>query len=95
MTGTGDPGGGAGVLDDVLAVARRPSAAAPREIRVRSGLYDRIRREAVAGRARVTVDGCGDVTHVDGIPLVADELLPPVPGFEVRRSGFGQERRAA
>ena len=82
-------------LEDILAVARRPGAAAPREIHVRARIHDRIVEEAVALGTTVSVDERRGISSLDGIPLVVDEDLPAFPGFEVHRLCVPTARTAA
>ena len=37
----------------------------------------------------------GDITHLDGIPLVVDEALPAIPGYEIHRVCVPVVRAAA
>jgi hypothetical protein len=68
-------------LGDILAIAWRPGAAPPREIRVRSEVRDRVLAQLPpAERARAVVGG------PVGVPLVLDDELPAYPGFEVVRA---------
>jgi hypothetical protein len=64
-----------------VAVAWRPDAAPPREIRARSEVRDRILAQLPPDqRARAVVGGPA------GVPLVLDDELPAFPGFEVVRA---------
>ena len=68
-------------LGDILAIAWRPGAAPPREIRVRSEVRDRVLAQLPpAERDRAVVGGPA------GVPLVLDDELPACPGFEVVRA---------
>jgi hypothetical protein len=82
-------------LEDILAVARRPGAAAPREIHVRARIHERMVEEAAAGGATVSVDEGRGIGSLDGIPVVVDEELPAFPGFEVHRVCVPPARSAA
>ena len=70
------------IAGDVVAVARDPRAAAPRLLRLRPELLDRM-------LAQLDPDTRADVrarAEVDGIPFVVDPQLPAAPGFEVVRA---------
>jgi len=71
-------------LGDILAVAWRPGAAPPREIRARSEVYARVLAELPPEERSRPVLG-GPV----GVPLVLDDDLPGYPGFEVVRARPG------
>jgi hypothetical protein len=62
------------IAGDILAIARRPGAAEPVEIRVRP----EVRRDLQGAAGSPPAD-------LDGIPLVVDEELPVFPGYEVHR----------
>jgi len=82
-------------LEDILDQAPSPEAAAPREIRVRSEVYARLRRERAEHGGAVTADADGQIRSVDGIPLVVDGELPPSPGYEIHRAAAERQDRAA
>ncbi|MGY1619707.1 hypothetical protein ACI797_23445 [Geodermatophilus sp. SYSU D00691] len=63
------------VLDDILAIARRPGVAEPVEIRIRPEV-----RDLLVSQGR---DG---PVELDGIRLVVDEELPAYPGYEIHRA---------
>ena len=70
------------IAGDVVAVARDPRAAAPRLLRLRPELLDRM-------LAQLDPDARAEVrarAEVDGIPFVVDPQLPTSPGFEVVRA---------
>ena len=70
------------IAGDVVAVARDPHAAPPRQLRLRPELLDRM-------LAQLDPDTRADVrarAEVDGIPFVVDPQLPAAPGFEVVRA---------
>ncbi len=77
-------------VGDIRAVARRAGGADPVEVRVRPELHDRLVRQlSAAGKL-----GGGSLTDLDGVPLVVDEEIPVLPGYEVHRvpadSGVGK-----
>ncbi len=72
-------------LGDILAIAHRPDAAEPCEIRVRSEVHSRLLQETSAGTRRIAIQH-GTISHLDGIPLVIDDELPAHPGYEVHRA---------
>ena len=70
------------IAGDVVAVARDPRAAAPRQLRLRPELLDRM-------LAQLDPDTRTEVlarTELGGIPFVVDPQLPVSPGFEVVRA---------
>lgn len=70
------------IAGDVVAVARDPSAAPPRQLRLRPELLERM-------LAQLDPDTRADVqarAEVAGIPFVVDPQLPAFPGFEVVRA---------
>ena len=70
------------IAGDVVAVARDPRAAAPRQLRLRPELLDRL-------LAQLDPDTRADVrarAELGGIPFVVDPQLPAFPGFEVVRA---------
>jgi hypothetical protein len=95
MTDTGALSEAPHTVDDVLAAARSPGAAEPSEIHVRAALYAQMRREVVAGHAPVTADADGEISHLDGIPVLVDEGLPAFPGYEIHRTRPGAQPLAA
>ncbi|MGY1822104.1 hypothetical protein [Geodermatophilus sp. SYSU D00079] len=69
------------VAGDLVAAALTPGAAAPREIRVRPELHERVVAElGPTGGAPTTLG------PPPGVPLVVDPELPACPGFEVVRA---------
>ncbi len=77
------------ITGDVVAVARDPRAAAPRQLRLRPELLDRM-------LAQLDPDTRAEVrarAEVDGIPFVVDPQLPASPGFEVVRARPEAPRR--
>jgi hypothetical protein len=71
------------MVEDILADARRPGAAEPTEIHVRSAIYLRLLREP---GAPVLVDARQDISVLDGIRLLVDDDLPAFPGYEIHRA---------
>jgi hypothetical protein len=71
-------------LGDILAIAWRPGAAPPREIRVRPEVRERV-LASMPPSDRATTETRGTVGQPVAVPLVADAELPPFPGFEVVR----------
>jgi hypothetical protein len=73
-------------VGDVLAVAWRPGVAAPREIRVRPALYERLLAE-LDPEARAAVEARHAIGEPAAVRLVVVTELPASPGFEVVRAG--------
>jgi hypothetical protein len=72
-------------LGDILAIAWRPGAAAPREIRVRPEVHERV-LASMPPSDRALTEAHGTVGRPVAVPLVVDPELPPFPGFEVVRA---------
>ncbi|RBY75170.1 hypothetical protein DQ239_17690 [Blastococcus sp. TF02-09] len=73
-------------VGDVLAVAWRPGAAEPREIRVRPELHGQLLAE-LDPDTRAVVEACHVLGHPIAVRLVVAGDLPVCPGFEVLRAG--------
>ncbi|MBB3085359.1 hypothetical protein [Geodermatophilus sabuli] len=73
------------IAGDVLAAARDPRAAPPREIRIRPELYQRLLADLAPGDRAAVVEH-GALGGLAGVPLVVDRELPGCPGFEVVRA---------
>jgi hypothetical protein len=72
-------------VGDILATAWSPTAAEPREIRVRPEVYHSILAELDADE-RALVEERGVLGSLIAIPLVVDAELPAFPGFEIVRA---------
>jgi hypothetical protein len=72
-------------LGDILAIAWRPGAAPPREIRVRPEVHERV-LASMPPSDRALTEAHGTVGRPVAVPLVVDPELPPFPGFEVVRA---------
>ena len=72
-------------VGDILATAWSPTAAEPREIRVRPEVYHSILAELDPGE-RALVEERGVLGSPIAIPLVVDAGLPAFPGFEIVRA---------
>jgi hypothetical protein len=72
-------------VGDILATAWSPTAAEPREIRVRPEVYRSILAELDAAE-RALLEERGLLGSPIAIPLVVDVELPPCPGFEIVRA---------
>jgi hypothetical protein len=72
-------------LGDILAIAWRPGAAPPREIRVRAEVCERV-LTSMSPSERALTAAHGTVGRPVAVPLVVDAELPPFPGFEVVRA---------
>ena len=70
---------------DILALAWRPDAAPPREIRVRPELRDRMLAQ-MNPADRALAEERGTIGRPPGVPLVVDGSLPLFPGFEIVRA---------
>ncbi len=79
------------IAGDILAIACRTGAAAPREIRVRPELRDRMLAQ-MSPTDRRLVEQHGTIGGAAGVPLVVDEDLPLFPGFEIVRARPGSHR---
>jgi hypothetical protein len=72
-------------VGDILAIAWSPTAAEPREIRVRPEVLQSILAELDPAE-RVLVEERGVLGSPIAIPLVVDAGLPAFPGFEIVRA---------
>ena len=72
-------------VGDILATAWSPTAAEPREIRVRPEVHHCILAE-LGPVERAIVEERGMLGSPIGIPLVVDAELPAFPGFEIVRA---------
>ncbi|TQN42243.1 hypothetical protein FHU33_1638 [Blastococcus colisei] len=72
-------------VGDILAIAWSPTAAEPREIRVRPEVYHSILAELDAAE-RALVEERGMLGSPIAIPLLVDAELPLLPGFEIVRA---------
>ena len=73
------------IAQDLLAIARAPGAAPPREVHVRPELYERMLAQLTPDE-RAAVVGCHVLGPPPGVPLFVDPGLPGFPGFEVVRA---------
>ncbi len=76
------------IAGDVVAVAFATGAAAPREIRIRPELYERMIAQ-LPPEVRPTVADRHVIGASPGVPVVVDPALPEFPGFEVVRERPG------
>src|SRR3712207_6250394 len=72
-------------VGDILATAWNPTAAAPREIRVRPEIHHLILAELDPAE-RALAEERGMLGSPIALPLVVDPELPAFPGFEVVRA---------
>jgi hypothetical protein len=72
-------------VGDILAAAWSPTAAEPREIRVRPEVHQSILAE-LDPVERALVEERGVLGSPTAIPLVVDAELPAFPGFEIVRA---------
>jgi hypothetical protein len=72
-------------VGDILATAWSPTAAEPREIRVRPEVFQSILAELDPAE-RALVEERGVLGSPIAIPLVVDAGLPAFPGFEIVRA---------
>jgi hypothetical protein len=72
-------------VGDILAIAWSPTAAEPREIRVRPEVYHSVLAE-LDPVERALVEERGVLGSPIAIPLVVDVALPAFPGFEIVRA---------
>ena len=76
------------IAGDLVAVAYATGAAAPREIRIRPELYERM-VDQLPPELRPTVAERHVLGAAPGVPVVVDRSLPEFPGFEVVRERPG------
>jgi len=72
-------------VGDILATAWSPTAAEPREIRVRPEIHHLILAELDPAE-RLLVQQRGTLGSPIALPLVVDPALPASPGFEIVRA---------
>jgi hypothetical protein len=76
------------IAGDLVAVAYSTGAAAPREIRIRPELYERMVAQ-LPPQLRPTVADRHVLGAAPGVPVVVDPTLPEFPGFEIVRERPG------
>ena len=76
------------IAGDLVAVAYLTGAAAPREIRIRPELFERLVAQ-LPPEVRPTVADRHVLGAAPGVPVVVDTTLPAFPGFEVVRERPG------
>ena len=73
------------IAGDLVTIAFAPGTAAPRQIRLRPELYERMLAQ-LSPADRAAVVGSGTLGRPHPVPLAVDPELPLFPGFEVVRA---------